>query len=247
MRALEIPNVLLVLALLYSIGRRTSTADAVVAMGAGGFLLWGAGSQQTRFLLPVFPAMAVAAAAVLIKTVERGHWRRWLSAAGVVLLAVPVLAAVFWSAYLMWYANPLPIVLGLESKASFLRTRVPNYRAMEYIDTHIAESNRVLMLWDGEGYYCDSRCLPDTDQSQMLRLASRQQTPKELAAELRRHGVTHVLFSRDSDVFVEERDPRGHYRSARDLLLDEFLPSCASEVYADDWVALYELKCAPSS
>ena len=246
MRVLEVPNALLILALLYPLARRTPAADAIAAMGAGGFLLWAVGSQQTRFLLPVFPALAVGAAAVLVRTVETGNRRRWRRSAGILLLAAPVAAAVFWSAYLMWYAQPLPVVLGLESKASFLQTRVPNYRAMEYIESRLAESTRVLMLWDGEGYYCDSRCLPDTDQSQMLRLASRHQTPEELAAGLHRQGVTHVLFSHDSDVFIEERDPSGHHRDARDLLLNAFLPSCASEVYADDWVALYALECAPS-
>jgi hypothetical protein len=148
MRVLEIPNVLLVLALLYPFARRTPAADAVAAMGAGGFLLWVAGSQQTRFLLPIFPALAVAAAAVLLRVAEWSARRSWLRAAGVVLLAVPVGISVFWSAYLVNYADPLPVALGLESKASFLRRRVPNYRALEFIHSNVAEAV-VLMLRTG--------------------------------------------------------------------------------------------------
>jgi hypothetical protein len=61
---------------------------------------------------------------------------------------------------------------------------------------------------------------------------------------LRTAGVTHILYSRDSDVIVEERDPRGLQDASRDHLLGEFLPQCASEVYRDEWVELYELGCS---
>jgi len=244
MRALEVPNVLFVLALLYPIGRRTRGADSIAVFAAGGFLLWSAGSQQIRFLLPLFPLFAVTAASVILRVGEALRPHRWAWAVGAMLVAVPVGLAIFWSGFLIWYARPGGVIAGLESKRAFLERRVPNFRAMEFVDRAIPETGRVLMLWDGEGYYCDARCLPDTDQSQWPRLAANQPDPDELASTLRSLGVTHLMYSRDSDVLVEERDPRGVHRRTREYLFGRFRKRCAVEIYGDGWVSIYELRCA---
>ena len=244
MRALEVPNVLFLFAFLYPLGRRTRAADAIAALAACGFMLWSAGSQQVRFLLPLFPLFAVTAASVILRVGEALRPHRWAWAAGAMLVAVPVGLAIFWSGFLIWYARPGGVIAGLESKRAFLERRVPNFRAMEFVDRAIPETGRVLMLWDGEGYYCDTRCLPDTDQSQWPRLAANQPDPDELAHTLRSLGVTHLLYSRDSDVLVEERDPRGVHRGSREYLFGRFRERCAVEIYGDEWVSIYELRCA---
>ncbi len=243
MRALEVPNVLLVLGLLYPLGRRTRVADSIAALAGGGFLLWALGTQQTRFLLALLPALAVTSSGFILRIADWTRPRWWARAAGMVVLAIPVALAVFWSGFLVWYASPAAVVFGVESKQAFLQRRVPDFRALRFVAGNVPAAGRVLMLWDGQGYYCDARCLPDTDQSVWPRLAAGQPEPAELAAELRAAGVTHLLYSRDSDVFVEERDRRGLHRASRDYLLGQFLPQCASEVYRDEWVELYELHC----
>ncbi len=246
MHALEVPNVLLALALLYRLGRRTRSADSIAVMTAGGFVMWALGSQQTRFLLPLFAPLSVCAAGVVVRMAERFGSARWANGAGAVVLAAPVALAVFWSAFLVWYAQPLPVVIGVETKRQFLERRVSDFAAIQYAMHDLAAGARVLMMWDGQGYYCDARCLPDTDQSQWVRYASGRPAPLQLSQNLRQAGVSHLLFSHDSDFFVEEHDPRGLHRLARDYFFDEFAPACARLVRHDGWVDLYELTCRPA-
>ena len=243
MRALEVPNVLFVLALLYPIGRRTRGADSIAVFAAGGFLLWSAGSQQTRFLLPLFAPLGVCAAGVILKAAEWARTRRWVSPAGIALLALPVSVALFWSCFLVWYARPLPVVFGAEAKSQFLERRVSDFAVIQYLTQQLSPDAKVLMMWDGQGYYCDERCLPDTDQSQWVRIAAGRPAPAALVAELQQAGISHLLFSHDSDFFVQEHDPRGLHRSARDYFLYEFVPVCGRVVRAGGWVDLYELTC----
>lgn len=243
MRALEVPNVLFVLALLYPIGRRTRGADSIAVFAAGGFLLWSAGSQQIRFLLPLFAPLGVCAAGVILKAAEWAHSRRWVRPAGILLLALPVSVALFWSGFLLWYARPLPVVFGAEAKSQFLERRVSDFAVIQYLMQQLSPDAKVLMMWDGQGYYCDERCLPDTDQSQWVRIAASRPAPAALVADLQQAGISHLLFSHDSDFFLQEHDPHGLHRSARDYFLDEFAPVCARVVRAGGWVDLYELTC----
>jgi hypothetical protein len=159
---------------------------------------------------------------------------------------MPVGVAIFWSGFLMCSARPLAVVFGVEAKRAFLERRVSDFAAIQYVMQELTADAKVLMMWDGQGYYCDERCLPDTDQSQWVRLAASRPVPRVLAAELRQAGISHLLFSHDSDVFVEAHDPRGLHRSARDYFLDEFAPACTRVVRGGGWVDLYELTCPES-
>jgi hypothetical protein len=114
---------------------------------------------------------------------------------------------------------------------------------LNYIQTKLPANTRALMLWDGRGYYCDERCLPDIDHARWTYLVTTHPTLDEVVAELRRLGVTHLLTSVESVDFMLQHDPTGdHLRAAR-FFANEFQPKCLREVFTARGTTVYELTC----
>jgi hypothetical protein len=100
-----------------------------------------------------------------------------------------------------------------------------------------------MMMWDGQGYYCDERCLADADQSRWTRLVLDTSDPHVVAGRLNEMGVTHLLYNTGDARFFMGRDPTGHHQRAREFLEQEFAPACTQEIYRDTTVILWEISC----
>jgi len=239
----DYPGVLFPLAVLYPLSktrRRLHLTGVVALLWCG---LWSLGSQQTRFLLPVFPLFSLLAAASIASLAERSP-RPWLGRTlSSALVAVSVIPTLIFAALLRYHRPSPPVVVGAMSKREFLETMVSNYRAMEYIRENLPREARVLMLWDGQGYFCDERCIPDAEQSQWVQLSEGSPAPESLSRLLRSRGVTHLLVSEDAAVIIERHDPAGLHREAWTYLEQVFLPTCAEGVYQDEWVGVFEITC----
>ena len=241
----ENPGFLLPLALLYPFLRRDRELDSIAGWAGLSLVAWALGSQQTRFMLPIYPALSVLSAFVLTGLVSRirsvRKAREWLPR---VFIAVPTLAVLYTQVLVLLSVRPLAVVIGLESKDSFLRRGLADYAALQVVVQTLSPEDRVLMMWDGQGYYCDARCIPDTDQSAWTRLASSMPDPRLLASELRAQGITHLLFSRADVEFLLDHDPDGKHRQALDYFLHSFLPTCAHEIYSDQYMLLTNIQCS---
>jgi hypothetical protein len=120
----------------------------------------------------------------------------------------------------------------------------PIIPVITHIQKNIAPTDKVLFMWNGEGYYCDDRCLPDAEQSRWTYLAmtAAYDTPT-LAEKLHDAAVTHLLFSRESLNFVLQHDPSGdNYRAAL-FFLNMFKYPCTELIYSDPLNDLYEITC----
>jgi hypothetical protein len=242
--AFDIPGLLLPLALLYPLRPRDRILDSIACISAMRFATWAIGSQQTRFLLPIFPPLAVLAASVLVWIAQRlkARWRAseplaFLLASSAVLLTLLVQMALFY------VLPPTDVLLGLESRHAFLQRRVVNYAALQFVQQHLTDEDRVMMMWDGRGYYCDARCLPDADQSNWTRLVDSEFDPLSVAARLRSKGVTHLLLNHQDAQFFLDHDPAGRHRQALEFFLREFRPACTEDMYRDEGITLVRLTC----
>ena len=129
----------------------------------------------------------------------------------------------------------------MESKASYLRRTLYDYAAMEFIRNELSADARVALLWDGRGYYCDDRCLPDTDLSRWPRLLQEVGSGRAAVEALRARGVSHILVDLEELSNGLRRD-RGvtHEDSVRQLGV-ALAPPFARVVFRADKVVLYEL------
>ena len=136
---------------------------------------------------------------------------------------------------------PIKTVVGLEEKQAFLSRIVSDYSAMTFMRDQLPSDAHVLMLWNGQGYYCEPLCNPDADQSRWIYLVDGESDFDTLAMNLSREGVTHLLISGEFQTIVEQ-DATGRQGEAIKSFYDDFVPRYTQAVYQDFWVQVYELE-----
>ena len=126
----------------------------------------------------------------------------------------------------------------------FLERNVYDYKTTEYILEHVDKTDRVLFLWSGQGYYCDSRRLPDDEQTIAILLSMDSPTPEALAHRLRSNGITPLLLGRpDAYWFISLHDPKNLHRDAWEYFENTFLPTCGESIFKDNLIELYQIAC----
>jgi hypothetical protein len=124
---------------------------------------------------------------------------------------------------------------GQKSGAQFLGEINNDFNTVLHIQEGLPLGDRVLFLWDGRGYYCDERCIPDDEQSTAIRLSFDAPAPQKLARELDEQGITHLMLSvPDASWFIFYHDPRGWHQNAYDYFTDTFLPACGKLIFQDE-------------
>jgi hypothetical protein len=243
MATIEYPSFLFPLALLVPVISISPQARPLAALSLLRLGTWYLGSQQTRFLLPLYPVWCLMVAAVLLGLEQRLRLRLAyprLTASITAGLAVTTLA---YASIFALGERQLPVVTGQESRASYLTRLVYDYRAMEFIVADLPSEARVLQLWDGQGYYCDGKCIPDAGQVMAPYLHGLGPGIEEMRQVLVARGATHVLVDLEGLNFLLQHDPKGSHLSAARFFLNEFLPACGEQVYQDPLVRIFRLSC----
>ena len=235
------------LALIYPLTRKNirenrQLLDVLFVFTIFQFVIWATGSQQTRYLMPIFPILSILASSVIIGLLNK-KWRINLGRViAVGLVGGMTIGSLVLMVRFLAIVQPNEIIFGEISKNEFLSTYVKDYRAIDYINDNLPDDALVFTPWDGRGYYCDGKCYPDISQSAWAALVQETDEIDNISSWLEAKGVTHILLSWD-DVyfFIYEHDPSGSHDQALSYFLDDFAPRCAVLVYEDDWAQLYEL------
>lgn len=132
--------------------RRPKHLELLLGFALAGYVAWFFSLQTARYLLPVFPALCVAAAFALVSLQKEASavrgWTRLLPA----ILIFSVLLASFGIAFAYKY-NALPVALGFESRESYLLRAQYNYAAAKWVNENLPENAKLLMVNDEQGYY----------------------------------------------------------------------------------------------
>jgi hypothetical protein len=206
------------------------------------FALWAVGTQQTRFLLPLYPVLALLSTGVLEAWIAHPGAPRWRQVATTGIVAGMVAVSLAYQMIYLASTRPLPVVIGTESKDAFLERSVYDYAALRHVRDNLGVSERALMAWDGQGYYCDERCLPDAEQSQWTQLVAEAGTAQAVTEALRTRGVTHLLVDLEGMAFMLQHDPTGLHAAAADFL-QEYAPACLEAEFDTPKTILFRLSC----
>jgi hypothetical protein len=241
---IEVPSLLFPLVFLLPWIKRNLIINILAILTSLHFVMWAFSTQITRYLVPIFPALSVITAYVLVDLSDRISLRIVRR----VLLAVLVgsmLTVTLIIIYLYFiYNRPLPVIAGLESKYAYLMRTEKSYPAQYYIRNYLPEHSKVFLMWDGRSYYCGENCLPDTDQSRWTRLfIETGEDNSRLAARLHSMDITHLYYNAGDVHYVNFHDLTGWTKRSIDFFNQSFVPSCAKEIYSDSWVRIYELIC----
>jgi 4-amino-4-deoxy-L-arabinose transferase-like glycosyltransferase len=243
MGSIEYPSLVFPLVLLVPIVSLSTRVRALGVLSLLRLATWFVGSQQMRFLLPLYPVWALMAAGVLMGLEKRLHLRLGYPRLSAALTSGLVATTLVYLTIFSIDERPLATVTGAESRATYLERRAYDYPAMRFISSSLGPTDRVLELWDGQSYYCNDRCIPDAGQVQAPFLFREAPTVGMMADALAAQGATHVLLDLEGLNFLLLHDPEGDHLRAAKFFLDEFLPECGKPVYRGTRVQVYRLAC----
>lgn len=243
MNQIDVPSLLFPLLLFYPLRRGPRPITLLLVYAAGRSLLWAVSSQQTRFLLPVFPALALATAHLAQRLIQPGPrrlpWHTFLPA-----LAVGLSGLTLFYQWIVQIENrPYMPVVGWESSRQYLARAVRIYPAVDFINRGLPADTRVLQVGDGRALYCGVRCVPDPDHFRWASQITRYRNPCTFADWMIDQGYTHVMISWEDIDFLLQHDPMGTMLEAVRRLQRWIATDCFRPVYADDWSLLVGVTC----
>lgn len=196
---------------------------------------------RTRILLPCFAPLSILTAYTVesLRHLDRKAFslhRFVLAAIGLGVIVNVISQGLSFVAH-----DPLPFIAGMESREEFLRRHLADghYDALNYINSNLPSSARVLFFWEPRSYYCGDHCLPDVVFDHFSQLAAKYGNVDAIAAALQVEETSHILVNQrwldlqnDKSPFTEEH--RQLFIQFRDLYLER--------VYLDDQLyAIYEI------
>lgn len=189
------PSVLFLLAPLALLFDRRPVTLRLAAVALVMSMVWALGPQELRYLVPMFPLYALLSAVALFGLASRCRSRR--AARLVVLLPVVALLTVTAAedVYLVVAMQPLPVLLGLQSKDAFLRRVVTDYGALTYLAGVVQPGQRVLALGEARSYYATVPLITDGARDLATLVFVDAGSPAATAQLLRRADVAFIMVN----------------------------------------------------
>jgi hypothetical protein len=165
-----------------------------IALGYG--VVWILLSQQSRYLVPIMPMLAMLAAWVVARygaasVPEAGRWLR-LGLGTLLACQTAVLAWLVWTLV----APGLPVVLGAEPAEQYLSRTLEVYPAERWINEHTPRDAKVLLFEETRGFYLDRQYMWANPGHHTLIPYERFRTPGDMLAYFRAHGFSYILLNR---------------------------------------------------
>ena len=157
------------------------------------FLFWASSAQQIRYLIPLFPLLAVAVGGVL------NHYRKqklifyFLIAAvsGSLLLNGSYIARDFLK------IAPLRVVAGIESRGNFLTRLVPTYPMYRFVNEKLPPQAKVFMIYmKNYTFFCKRDCYSDSmfETHTLVKILRTAAAPEAIEGALKKEGFTHIMY-----------------------------------------------------
>jgi hypothetical protein len=210
---------------------------------AGATLLWARGWQDLRFLLTLYPLLALLGAAGIDALLRR----RPLSALGwagpaAVSAAVAALCLLTAVRHAERARDAAPVALGREPVAAYLGRRLTDFGAVSALNAAVAPGRTTLFLGDGQIWYCRRRCIPDPAHDNLLQWFVRPGSADASRRLLQAEGVSHILLSKVDYWYLEHQDPEDRLRRQlaefyrfKAAHLELVYEDAATEVYRGKW------------
>jgi len=179
---------------LWLIKKKTSPLWLLLLYSLCFFIPWGMSRPVLRFLMPLAPFLALAAA--------YGYVEGMLSQTrGVRLAAGAFLALLLLSGFHNFFdvADALSLFkvpLGFESREQYLSKKLNYYDAASFVNT-LPETSRTYVVGDQRGYYYNRPVLvtPVFNANPLTLWANDATSGEDLGRRLRAQGVTHLLIN----------------------------------------------------
>jgi hypothetical protein len=215
--------------LLFALWKFELPVEVKICAGVAGvmFLFWLFSSQQLRYLLPILPLLSIAILYATEKVSSMIRKATLVSLAGASVVAVLVCFA--------WFAQraPLRVVLGGESRDSFLTRNLDYYPYYALLNSESAVDAKVWLInMRRDTYNLDRPVMSDYlfEDWTLRQMVSESRSTPELKAKIAATGAqyvlarTDVLLDYDRSDLVDDKRPRAEneakLKMAREVLFD---------------------------
>jgi len=159
------------------------------------FVLWGIVIQQLRFLVPIFPVLAMVLALLIHKNAKA-----WIGARLCILFFCVFTFAMNAYFYVDHFRRMAPhhYIAGLQSADQFLSSHLPSYQAITYINHHLTDRDKVLFVFLRNGlYYCNRPYVYDPvfEANTFMDMIKASASARAALALFRQNGITHILIN----------------------------------------------------
>jgi hypothetical protein len=149
-------------------------------------------SWIARYLLPAYPSLTIVAAYTLVKLTERVKQQKLAIFAVAATLGVVIAVGI----RPMMTFNSFSYLAGIISRHDTV-SRFPYYRPIEFINTQLPATARILVIGDQLSYGIEREYVGDESwfATKWRRLLVRNASLADVNDDLKRQGFTHVLYS----------------------------------------------------
>ena len=157
------------------------------------FIFWASSAQQIRYLMPIFPFLAI------IASLTFSYYRN--KKAIFTLLCVFITTGLLYNGYYIVTdfrkIRPLSVLMGQEDEDAFLTRMIPSYAILKYVNTSLPEKSYIFTIYMknlsylfNRPFYSDSMFESYTIES----ILKKSKTPEDVRLALKKRGFTHILY-----------------------------------------------------
>jgi hypothetical protein len=192
------------------VSRRERRVAWLIAYVGANMVAWFFLTQQTRYLLPIL-APAGVIGALLLAWLPHG----FLRVAAACFVALTLFVSV-QATHRFTIAPVLPVVLGLESRESYLSRTLPDlFPAIQFVNT-LPPGSRIAFLQEVRGYYADRDYFwANPLQHTLIPYETLPDGRAWTTFLAKRLGITHVLLN---EILARGSEETAWYRLFRDAL-----------------------------
>jgi hypothetical protein len=180
-------------------------------ISAAFYVFFASTSWIARYLLPIYPALTMLAAYALTEMSDKlkAHTER-AKLLPIVAVAVAVGSTAFVCAVQVYASGAVSFVTGSLSRRDFMSAAF-YYPPLDFMNRELPQSARVLMLGSQMGYDLERPYLAEGgwDSIEWQRLLIRNRSLDEVNEDLKRQGITHILYSTGLFRFVAQNGREG--------------------------------------
>lgn len=227
------PTLFFLLLPLYLFVPKRAFVNLLLALAGARFLIWFAYAQNMRYLVFIFPLLAIVCAYALDGVLTRA--RRPSLKFGMALLVGAFLVwglVTQWGLLLVFRAQSLAFLSGTISRDAYLDANLLNYRAIKFMNSALPQDAVVFALGDQRLFYAERKIIPDDSHANWQRLVALGETSDGIARTLQTMNVTHVWVSQDDLLYFKNN---WKLESPLDTeLFHEFRARYLLSLYADE-------------
>jgi hypothetical protein len=157
------------------------------------FLFWASSAQQIRYLIPLFPLLALVTGAILT------HYRNQ-KLIFTLLICIVSGCLIFNSYYIVrdfLKINPLRVALGIESRNDFLSRMLPHYRMYFFVNHNLPSDARVFLIYmKNYTFLCERDCYADSmfEAHTLQKILRDESSAAGIRNRIKSMGFTHLLY-----------------------------------------------------